>query len=83
MTRLLAAAQEAGDQDLGELFLGAARLDEDAVWERFAAVPKAGQREREVWLAIRQGAGEDVDALAATRDLLYVSWVVLLVGNWS
>jgi len=80
-SRLLAAAREAGDQDLGELFLVAARLDEDAVRGRFAAVPPAGRRERDVWLAIRQGAGEDVDALAATRDLLYVSWRVLHVSG--
>lgn len=76
VTRFLAAASEAGDPAMGELFLLAARLTETDTWQRFDAVPADGRRERDLWLAIRQGAGEDVDPLAGTRDFLLVTcWV--------
>ncbi len=73
VSRFLAAASDVGDPYTGELFLLAARLSENDTWERFHAVPEAGRRERDVRLAIRQGAGEELDALAATRDLLLVA----------
>ncbi len=73
VTRLLAAASTEGDMELGRLFLQAACLNEDDVWRRFAAVPTSGQKERDVWLAIRQANGENIDEPAATRDLLHIS----------
>jgi hypothetical protein len=76
VTRFLAAAEEMGDAAVGEQFLCAARLSGDEVGERFAATPPAGQRERDVWLAIRRGNGEILDELGATRDLLHTTlWV--------
>ncbi len=73
VTRFLAAASIEGDMELGEMFLQAVCLSEEDVWRRFAAVPPAGQRERDVWLAIRRANGENIDELAATRDLLQIS----------
>jgi len=73
VTRLLAAASAEGDIDLGRLFLQATRLNEYDVRRRFAAVPRSGRKERDVWLAIRQASGENIDELAATRDLLHIS----------
>jgi hypothetical protein len=73
VTHFLRACGEAGNPEIGDLFLTANRLHEDQVWQRFAAVPPEGQRECEVWLAIRRETGEEVSELAATRDLLYVN----------
>ena len=74
VTRFLAAAEEAGDGVMGERFLAAARLGGEETRRRQAAAPPAGQREREVALAIRRGAGEDVDELGVTRDLLQATF---------
>jgi hypothetical protein len=76
VTRFLRVAEEMGEQEVASHFLCAARLNGDEVGERFAATPPAGQRERDVWLAIRRGSGEILDELAATRDLLHTTlWV--------
>jgi predicted nucleotidyltransferase len=82
VTRFLAAAEEMGDAAVGEQFLRAARLGGDEVGERFAATPPAGQRERDVWLAIRRGNGEILDELGATRDLLHTTlWVAVTLDR--
>lgn len=70
VTRLLGAANEVGDTGTAELFLTAARLWPEDTWRRFAQTPDRGRWERDRTLAIRQGAGEEVDCLGATRDLL-------------
>jgi hypothetical protein len=70
VTRLLRAANEVGDTGTAELFLTAARLWPEDTWRRFAQAPDRGRWERDRALAIRRGAGEDVDCLGATRDLL-------------
>lgn len=76
VTRLLGHAMDVGDAQVGEAFLSAVRLGESDTWRRFAAVPKERQLERDLWLAIRRGAGEPIDELAATRDMLQIStWV--------
>jgi len=76
VTRFLVAAEEMGEQEVASHFLCAARLNCDEIGDRFAATPPAGQRERDIWLAIRRGSGEILDELAATRDLLHaVLWV--------
>ena len=80
VTRFLAAAEEMGDAAAGEQFLRAARLSGDEAGERLAATPPAGQRERDVWLAIRRGNGEILDELGATRDLLHTAlWVAVML----
>lgn len=80
VTRFLAAAEEMGDAAVGEQFLCAARLSGDEAGERLAAAPPAGQRERDVWLAIRRGNGEILDELGATRDLLHTTlWVAAML----
>ncbi len=82
VTRFLAAAAEMREQEVSSHFLSAARLSEDEVGERFAATPPAGQRERDVCLAIRRGNGESLDALGATRDLLHISlWVAVMLDR--
>jgi hypothetical protein len=70
VTRLTCAANEVGDTSSTELFLTAARLRPEDTWRRFAQAPDRARWERDRTLAIRQGAGEDVDTLGATRDLL-------------
>jgi hypothetical protein len=72
VSRFLAAAKRAGDPVTAELYLAASRLDEATTWDRLAAVPAQGRKMRDLTLAIRRGAGEDVDELAATRDILNV-----------
>ncbi len=67
-----------GDRAVGECLLAAASLGEEKVRRRFDALPPEGKRERDVWLAIRQLAGEDIDELEGTRDFLQVSsWIAL------
>jgi predicted nucleotidyltransferase len=83
VSRFLAAAEEMGEHEIGELFLEANRLSEDDTWCRFASVPAAGQRERDVWLAVRHGAGETIDELGATRDLLHVSLKLVIQRGCS
>jgi predicted nucleotidyltransferase len=73
VTRFLAAADSMGDSRVGELLLRAARLDDETLGQRLAAVPPAGRRERDVCLAIRRGAGEDVDESAVSRDMLHLA----------
>ncbi len=82
VTRFLMAAEEMGEQEIASHFLSAARLNGDEVGERFAATPPAGQRERDVWLAVRRGNGEALDELGATRDLLHISlWVAVMLDR--
>jgi len=72
VTRLLhtAAAHETW---VGEAFLTAAGLSEDETWRRFEAAPVWAAQQRDVELAVRRGAGEDVSELDVTRDLLHVT----------
>ena len=58
VTRFLTAAAEAGEEEVSHHFLSVARLQEHEVEERFAGTPPEGRRERDVWLATRQGSGE-------------------------
>jgi predicted nucleotidyltransferase len=67
VSRFLSAAQAGG---VADLCLAASRLDEPTTWERFDAVPPEGKGARDLMQRVRRGAGEDVDELAATRDLL-------------
>ncbi len=73
VSRFLDTASSVDDQEIGELYLKAARLTERDVWQRFAAVPPSGKRMRDVMWAIRRGAGERIDGLAVTRDVLNLS----------
>ena len=72
VTRLVRLA-EAHEARVGEAFLTASGLSEEETWRRFAAAPPWAARERDVLLAVRRGAGEDVDELDVTRDLLHVT----------
>jgi len=72
VSRFLSAAAEEGDAETAESYLIAARLEADAVAERFASVPPAGKKERNVVSAIRRASGEAIDELSVTRDFLNV-----------
>ena len=78
VTRLLRFAAVQGEEEMGEAFLRAARLNEADVWDRVAALPERGERERKVWLGIRKGSEEVVDELSATRDFLQLNMYLLL-----
>lgn len=71
VTRLCAAAERAGEPELLERFLIAARLTEADIRVRVADVPEQGMRELATLLAIRRGSGEDVGGLDVARDLLH------------
>ena len=71
VTRLQAAAQRAGEPQLFDRFLVAARLTGADMRRRLADVPEQGVRELDALLAIRRGSGEDVDHLDVARDLLH------------
>ena len=71
VTRLQAAAQRAGEPQLLDRFLVAARLTGADMRRRLADVPEQGVRELDALLAIRRGSGEDVDHLDVARDLLH------------
>jgi len=83
VTRFLAAAKQAGDSATAHLYLAASRLDEATIWVRFAAVPLEEKKTRDLLLAIRRGAGEEVDELSVTRDLLNVSLWKTVITNSS
>jgi hypothetical protein len=70
VSRFLAAARWARESEMANLYLVASRLDTATVWERFDAVPPQGKRARDLMWAIRRGAGEGVDELSVTRDIL-------------
>jgi len=72
VTRMLglAAANEAW---IGEAFLTAAGLTEEETARRFEAAPVWAACERDVLLAVRCGAGEEIGELDVTRDLLHVT----------
>ncbi len=72
VTRLRNAAKAPAEW-VGEAFLTAIGLSEDETWRRFAAAPAWATQEQDVLLAVRRGAGEDIDELDATRDLLHVT----------
>ncbi|KKM98882.1 hypothetical protein LCGC14_1153360, partial [marine sediment metagenome] len=72
VTRFLDFARSAQDDDLGDAFLVAAGLGDEDVWRRFEYLPDAARRERDVLLATRNGFGEDITVLSATRDLLHI-----------
>ena len=72
VTRLGNAAK-APAEAMGEAFLTAVGLSEDQTWRRFGAAPAWATQERDVLLAVRRGAGEDIEELDATRDLLHVT----------
>jgi len=79
VTRFLAAAKRAGVASVAGMYLAAARLEEDATWERFSAVPSEGRQARDLDWTVRRGAGEDVDELSATRDILKISlWATVI-----
>jgi predicted nucleotidyltransferase len=69
-SRLLAAARAEGEPGIGGCFLGAARLREPEVMERFPDLPPAGRAEQDVHLAVRRGVGEGISELDAARDVL-------------
>jgi predicted nucleotidyltransferase len=71
IARLIQDATEADDDEIVAPFLAAVRLGEENTWQRFAQVAECGRAERDLVLAVRRGAGETVDELTATRDLLY------------
>ena len=71
VTRFMAAATEAGGPAIADLFLAASRLTEDETWERLQMLPPEGRRERDLVWQVRQGCGEVVGELGATRDFLY------------
>lgn len=76
VTRFIAAASDEREADAGEWFLEAARLKPEHVRLRFEGLPPAATTEHDRLLAIRKGAGEDVDEVAVTQDLLHVRfWV--------
>ena len=63
-------------------FLGAARLTEREMDERAVGMPPTAQRERDVWFAVRRGAGEGVTRREVTRDLLHVSlWATVTLDG--
>jgi len=73
VTRFLTAAREAGDHVKEELYLTSCRLEEATAWERIATAPLEGEHMRDLMWAIREGAGERLDELAVTRDVLNLS----------
>lgn len=79
VTKLLLHAEHVGDASTGELFLEVCRLGEKRTWDRFACTPAGARLERDVVLATRRGAGEQVGPLDATRDLLHA---VSLLDAW-
>ena len=81
VSRFLDTASDVGAQEIGELYLKAARLTARDVWRRFAAVPPSGKRMRDVMWAIRRGAGERIDDLAVTRDVLNLSLYYIKNNN--
>jgi len=83
VTRFLAAAKQIGDSATADLYLAASRLDEATTWDRFAAVPSEGRKARDLMWAIRRGAGEDVDELSSTRDILNLSLWKTIISNSS
>jgi predicted nucleotidyltransferase len=70
VTRLMRQAAAMADEAAGEAFLRAARLEEADVWERVAALPERGERERRTWLEVRKGCEEGITELSAARDFL-------------
>ena len=83
VTRFLAAADKAQDSRTAELYLAASRLDKATAWDRFAALPPQGKKTRDPMWTIRRGAGEDVDELSATRDILNLSLWKTVITNTS
>ena len=82
VTRFLSAAQEAEEKGAAELYLAASRLDEPTTWDRFAAVPAEDRATRNLMWTIRRGAGEDVDEISATRDILNLSlWKTVITDS--
>ena len=80
VTKLLGLA-EAHEGWIGEAFLTAVGLTEDETRRRFEAAPGWARHERDVLLAVRRGAGEDVDELDVTRDLLHVTSYLAARGD--
>lgn len=81
VTRMLHYAERAGAATAADAFLRAARLRETEVRKRAPALPDGAQRERDVWLGIREGSGEPVDELSATRDFLQLNTYLHLDRN--
>ncbi|HUW83803.1 MAG TPA: hypothetical protein VMZ31_13525 [Phycisphaerae bacterium] len=82
VTRFLRVAGEAGDSTVAALYLAASRLAEQTVWERFAAVPLRGRQMRDLMWTIRRGAGEELDELSVTRDVLNLSlWTTVITDS--
>ena len=76
VSRFLCAARKAGEDEIGRRFLTASRLLDDDVWRRFDSLLPDGKRERDLWLAVRHGSGEDIGESMATRDFVQVnSWI--------
>lgn len=81
VTRFLAAARQARESAIANLYLAASRLDTATAWERFDAVPLQGKRARDLMWAIRRGAGEVVDELSVARDILNLSLWKTVIKN--
>jgi predicted nucleotidyltransferase len=80
VSRFLTAAGQARESAIADLYLAASRLDEKTTWERFDALPPQGVEARDLMWAIRRGAGEEVNELSVTRDILNLSlWKTVIV----
>jgi predicted nucleotidyltransferase len=82
VSRFLAAAAQARSSAIAEQYLAASRLDESTALDRLAAVPLEGKKARDLMWQVRRGAGEDVDELSVTRDILNLSlWKTVITDS--
>jgi len=82
VTRFLRVAEGARNSTVAALYLTASRLGQQSVWQRFAAMPPRGRQTRDLMWTIRRGAGEELDEVSVTRDVLNLSlWSTVITDS--